>query len=643
LQAKNYTMLYAKVVVGLPVEGPFDYIVPLSLHSKIKVGSRVWVLFGTRSMLGYVAGLTRKTNIKNLKTVLEVIDDLPILDKNMLLLSKELSDYYGCSLGEAIEAALPEPLRKGKPLPRIDNSQLPDSNLCKTIVEEQNIVLIHDLSVSKRWDIYIREIKETIASGKQAIMLFPDLESVLKAKAKIETELHCPVIVLYRKQPQELGEWCKTKTGKACISIGTRSNVFTPFNNLGLLIIEEEQEGSYKQDQVPHYHARVAAFMRTNIEKAKLILGSATPSLETFYLTQKSEINIAAGASKNYAEPKRALKYIFIPRDACYPEVKIIDTSNLFLSRGKKSGIISKYLEDNIASTLGASGRVLIFLNRSGFATSAYCHNCGVILKCERCNINLVYHFKENILSCHYCNFKMQSTQICPRCNSGYIKHSGFGTEKVENELARVFPQAKIKRLDRQEKPEFSDAGIFIATSYIFKEAVHNFDLVVVLAIDNSLNRFDFRASEKTFALLTGLTGLTDKKILIQTSLPHHHCFRALVNNNAGIFYEEELRQRQQLEFPPYQHIGLVKLRGKNDSRVKDISSDLFKKLNKYKTKGIKVLSVSPGQPSKLRGNFYWQVLIKAGSAYRITKFLKKHLKDFRHSGIIVTIDIDPV
>ncbi|MCX5701762.1 MAG: hypothetical protein NTW64_02130, partial [Candidatus Omnitrophica bacterium] len=194
-----------------------------------------------------------------------------------------------------------------------------------------------------------------------------------------------------------------------------------------------------------------------------------------------------------------------------------------------------------------------------------------------------------------------------------------------------------------QEKSEFNGADIFIATSYIFKEAIHNFDLVVVLAIDNSLNRVDFRASEKTFALLTGLTGLTDKKIIIQTSLTNHHCFRALVNNNVSMFYEEELRQRQQLKFPPYQHIGLVKLRGKNEARVRDSSNGLFKKLNKCKSKGIKILSVSPGQPSKLRGNFYWQILIKSGSAYRITQFLKKHLKDFSHSGIIVTIDIDPL
>lgn len=635
-------MLYAKVVVGLPIEGPFDYIIPPSLHKKIKVGSRVWVLFGTRKVLGYVTGLTRKTNIKNLKTILEVVDDLPILDKNMLLLSKELSDYYGCSLGEAIEAALPEPLRKGKSLPRIDNSQVSAANFCKTVPGEGNIVLIHDLSVSKRWDIYIQEIKKTIDDGKAVIILFPDLESVLKGKAIIEDELKYPAIVLHRKQPQELEEWCKVKTGKVCISIGTRSNVFAPFNNLGLLIIEEEQESSYKQDQVPHYHGRVAAFMRTNIVKAKLILGSSTPSLESFYLAKESEIN-TQGAANTGSEKSRAVKYIFIQRTKSYPEIKIVDTKDSFLGIRKKSVIISKYIEDSIASILSASGKALIFLNRSGFATTAYCHNCGVILKCERCNINLVYHFKENILSCHYCNFKMPEPEICPRCNSGYIKHSGFGTEKIESELSRVFPQAKIKRLDKQVKSEFNGADLFIATSYIFKEPIHNFDLVVVLAIDNSLNRVDFRASEKTFALLTGLTGLTDKKIIIQTSLSNHHCFRALVNNNVSMFYEEELRQRQQLQFPPYQHIGLVKLRGKNETRVQDSSNDLFKKLNKCKSKGIKILSVSPGHPSKLRGNFYWQILIKAGSAYRITKFIKKHLKDFSHSGIIVTIDIDPV
>ncbi|MCX5703811.1 MAG: hypothetical protein NT066_04905, partial [Candidatus Omnitrophica bacterium] len=264
--------------------------------------------------------------------------------------------------------------------------------------------------------------------------------------------------------------------------------------------------------------------------------------------------------------------------------------------------------------------------------------------KCPRCNINLAYHFKENILNCHYCNFKMAAPKICPNCNAGYIKYTGLGTEKIESELFRVFAQARIKRLETQDWCDLKDIDIVVATSSIIKQTDYRFDLIGVLNIDNSLNRIDFRSSEKAFDLLVGLTRLTDKKMIIQTRLAHHHCFKALLNKDINMFYDEELRQRKQLYFPPYRHIVLVKLRGRKEERVKEASYALFERLNKgNKDRGIKIISVNPGQPSKLRGSFYWQILISSTSPLKITKFLRIHLKTFLHSGIIVTVDVDPI
>jgi len=408
--------------------------------------------------------------------------------------------------------------------------------------------------------------------------------------------------------------------------VGTRSGIFAPVDNLGLVIIDEEQDSVYKQDQVPHYHAREVGLMRVGIEKAKLILGSGSPSLEGFYLARKNKID-----------------YTQVPRNKAYPEIKINDT-NRKAYNSKQQSILSKYLQDSIAASLDAKEKILLFINRRGFATYSACSNCGKALKCPRCSVNLVYHSDDNIMSCHYCNFKLEPPKICPNCEAGYIRYLGAGAEKIESELSRLFPQAKIKLLDKEENSGAVDADIFVSTEAILKEGYADFGLIEVISIDNSLNRIDFRSSEKAFFLLVGLLRLTSKKIIIQTGLPKHYCIRAIENKDIDIFYREELKHRKQLGFPPYKHIGLVKLRGNNEEKVKEASGRLFEGLKAgNKDRGIEVVSVNPGQPVKLRGKFCWQVLIKTGSVRKLSKFLKKYLKGFLHSGIIATVDIDPV
>ncbi|MDD4953568.1 MAG: hypothetical protein PHG40_01530, partial [Candidatus Omnitrophica bacterium] len=248
------------------------------------------------------------------------------------------------------------------------------------------------------------------------------------------------------------------------------------------------------------------------------------------------------------------------------------------------------------------------------------------------------------ILNCHYCNFKMPAPKICPRCNSGYIKYSGSGSEKIESELSRIFPQARLALWDKQAHPELKDADIFVATSSVAKETNLDFGLVGVLSIDDSLNRVDLRSGEKAFALLTSLLGLTTNKFIIQTRIPQHYCFQALLKNTPDIFYQEELKQRKQLGFPPFRHLALVKLRGKYPERVREVSHILFEKLKAAKkVPGVKTLSVNLAQPAQLRGNHYWQVLISAANIKSLGRFLKINLKDLSHSGIIVTVDVDPL
>jgi len=611
-------MLYAQVVFGLAVSGPFDYIVPQAFAGKIKPGARVRLSFGRRMLVGYVVGLTHTTGIKNLKPIAELIDDVPLLDKNALLLTKWLADYYCCSWGEAIETALPTDLRKGKAIPAAEYSE-------HVYADQASTLVLQCVDRPARWEFYSKEISRTIEAGRQAIMLLPDMQALLTAKDKIASGLNTRVALLYRKQPKELEAWFDIRKQDIPVVLGTRSAIFAPLDKLGLIIIDEEEDFVYKQDQVPHYHARDVALKRAEIEKAGIILGGAVPSLESFYLSKKDKA-----------------AYVSIPKSGSSPQVDIIPPARKYGI--KTASVLSGYATDSISGCLGAHKKILVFLNRKGFATFAFCHNCGLPLKCPRCAINLVYHYKEQVLSCHYCNFKMTPPEICPSCNSGYIKYSGLGTEKIVSELARMFPQAKIAKWDEDDTAAFKDADIFVGSQSIIRGLGLKFGLIVVMAADNSLNRIDFRSAEKTFAILSGLSGLTDEKIIIETYLNNHHCFKALKSSDTRIFYDEELRHRKQLSFPPYRHLVAVKLRGKDSARVKEIAGALFEFLNKRNNdKGIKLVSLNPGYHQKLRGNFYWQILFSSVNPEKLNRFLKISLKDFPHSGIIVTVDVDPI
>lgn len=613
-------MLYAKVVLGVPVDGPFDYRVPKGLEKAIETGERVGVSFGNQKKIGYVAGLAHKTNFKNLKELTQIIDESPVLDKALLLLTKKASLYYCCSWGQAIETALPKEIRNGRKL--LISRQLPQKTQCP----KEAGILLQYFDEKTKWDFYFQQL-EALERNRSAIMVMPDIDSAQKAQRLIRDRAGLDSALLFRGQPKEAQIWQSIKNGKARIVIGTRSAVFAPVGNLGLLIVDDEHNPVYKQEQTPHYHARDAGLMRCQIEKAKLILASASPSLESFYLAKTKKI-----------------EYLGFPRSGPYPQVKVLENRSLVLINKKKNLVFSKYLQDLIFSSLQSKQKTLIFLNRRGFATFLYCHSCGKVLKCSRCNVNLVYHFKGKILSCHHCNFKMELPKICPSCNSGYIKYSGLGTERLESELSRMFPQARIKRIEAGQRPDANEYDLFVGTESIIGRVSDKFDLVVALFIDNSLNRVDLRAAEKTFALLVGLWVLTDKRLIIQSNLSGHHCFEALLKRDTGLFYNKELRQRKQLKFPPYRHMILVKLRGRKEDKLRGLSLELFEKIKEANTdKGIEVISVNAGQPSKLRENFYWQILISGNNPIKANSFIKKHLKGFRHSGIIVTVDVDPI
>ena len=607
-------MLYANVVLGLPIDGPFDYLVPVGLETKLQIGARVWVDFRNKKEIAYVVALNNKTKIKKLKEIISSIDSVPILDEGMLALTKELAEYYCCSWGEAIEAALPDELRKGKEAavgllsPPLNQQRAGNDG----VIEKKDRVLF--VQGVDRIPVYLREIKKVLAAKESVIILCNNIPAVKRLKEIIQQSLAVEAFIAFRKQPKELEVWERIRKTDYCVVVGTRSSIFSCVNNLGLIIIDQPEDPVYKQEQVPHYHAREVALMRAQIQNVKVILGSISLSLESFYLWQKGRLGLEN-----------------IPPKLAYPLVKVIDLRRLAYAERKSKSMFSKFLADAIQLTLAEKGKVLLVINRKGFATTVACQNCQKSLKCPRCNINLVFHFDVDKLKCHHCNFKMPVPKICPHCNAGYIKYFGLGLEQVENELARIFPQARLGQ------------DIVVETSSVISHPELNFDLIGVLAIDNSLNRVDFRAAEKTFAMLAGIISLTAKKVIIQSANSNHHCFQALIKHDPELFYKEELKQRKQLNFAPFKHMILVKLRGESLQKVKQSSSSLFEKLNKIKTTSIKMLSLNPAQPARLRGNFYYQILMRASRVEKASHFLKLHLKETHFSGIIVSVDVDPV
>jgi len=621
-------MRFAKVVLGLPVEGPFDYLIPEALLPLALPGSRVKVSFGRLKKCGYIVGLSSASKVRNVKPLLEVIDGRPLLTPELLEFTRLVARRSCSSWGEVIETALPPPLRLGK---KVDPQELPEFRGQDGKAVHPEVTLFHSFQRRLRWEFYLNALKETVSAGGSAVMLLPDIPSLESAGQKLESVFGKEKLALLnRSRPDEASEWLRLRSGRAVVAAGTRSAVFAPLQSPPfLIIVEEENDPVYKQDQAPHYHAAEAALIRARCSGARLILGSHAPSLES--------IHAAGGGRKGYIYDRRAEETVF-------PQVKLIDTTSTFYRISSAKRAVSRLMEDAVGACLESGGRVLLYIGRHGFSTFAFCPSCGHEMKCGRCDTHLVYYYKENLLRCPRCVFKAVPPRLCPACGKDYIRYAGSGTEKIESEIARIFPQAKICRWDDAASRKLSAGSrIVIATSAITRQEDAGFDLVGVLSADGALNRLDFRSAEKVFSLLAGLCSVARKNMIIQTAFPGHHCFSWLVRKDPMVFYKEELKQRKQFAFPPFSHFAEVKLRGPDEDKAVKAQEALVSLLAEKsgKKKAYEIFSSGPGRPPKLRGNFYRQIIVRGRSAERMSDALKKSLKDFRRSGIIVTVDVD--
>ncbi|MBF0479698.1 MAG: primosomal protein N' [Candidatus Omnitrophica bacterium] len=611
----------AKIVFGLPVEGPFDYSIGEQFKDKIALGQRVKVMFNRRMAIGYVVGLDNKSDFPNLNPILEILDEgSPALDLAARDLAKKISEQFGCSLGEAMEIQLPPALRKKSfyDLPVIS----PALNPTRFRVSTRSILCETDRSTC--WSILKEKIKINIDQKKSVLILAPDtyvLQNALKELKEFKS------ILLVFKKPvtakKDLNGWVTARTEPGHIILGTRSTVFTPVKDLGLIIMLDEENTSYKEEQPPHYHTRQVVLWQSDSHGCEVTFVSIAPSVELWYLAHKDQWTID------------------FPRNAGHPvQMKLVDQSNY---KRRYDNLISYPLQNEINAVLKNNGKILLFMNRRGFALATRCNHCGFTLKCPRCAVNLTYMYSQKKMSCRFCSHKEEIPKICPSCGSDYMRSTGTGVEKLQSTIAMLFPTAKIGYFDKESESYPTDKDIVIATQAVlrWKDQIKA-DLTAVLDLDAELNRFDHTSSHKVFSLLMNLRQMTKEALCVQTHMPGNYLIACVGKMDWGTFYQQELLQRKELNFPPYKDFVSIGLRGLNEDHILKQSAAVCEGLKRaFEGKDVEVFEPQPDLVPKLRDQYRYTIMLRTENAVALLHDIKNVLRSVKHSrGVTMSWEI---
>jgi primosomal protein N' (replication factor Y) (superfamily II helicase) len=512
--------------------------------------------------------------------------------------------------------------------------------------------LLHGVTSSGKTEIYIRAMREAVERGATALMLVPEISLTPVFSRRLRTEFGGALAILHSSlsEGERTDEWRRIKDGEARVVIGTRSAVFAPLDNIGLVIVDEEHDGSYKQDETPRYHGRDTAIVRASRAEAVVVLGSATPSLESFH-------NAHAG---KYTYLRLQTRY----GDRGLAEVHTVDMREVFKRHGKAQ-TLSDELKSAIGETFARGEQSMILLNRRGFSSFLLCRSCGLAIHCPNCDVTLTYHRYNSSLQCHYCNYIRPVPRVCDACEGEYIHYVGLGTEQLEAMLKEMFPEMNIARLDRdttrsrgsleQILMEFAGGGIdlLVGTQMIAKgHDFHNVTLVGVVSVDAGLGLPDFRAAERTFQLLTQVSGRAGRgdrpgRVLIQTYHPEHYALVCARDQNYEEFYRREIVFRRTMHYPPFAALINVLIHDKDFDRAGSTASDFARELrDAAKGSGIRVLGPAPAAISRIRGEYRFQVLIKAQNRARAREALDvamDRVTGAGHNPRSINIEVDPV
>ena len=510
-------------------------------------------------------------------------------------------------------------------------------------------------------------IQNVLEKEKTAIVLVPEisltpqmLERFISRFGKEEIAiLHSKLSIGERHD-----EWERIREGKAKIVIGARSAIFAPLDNIGIIIIDEEHDSSYKSETNPRYNAKEIAKKMAQENNIPLLLGSATPDIQTYYNThiksEKENIDTAKKTKITLLElTKRA-------NNSSLPKVEIIDLKQELVN-GNRS-MLSLELYTNIEKNLQDKHQTILFLNRRGYSTFIMCRNCGYTVKCPNCNISLTYHSYEKKLKCHYCGHEEKLVTICPECHSDKIRYFGTGTQKLEQEIHKQFPNASTIRMDIDtvtkknsheeilNKFKNENIDILIGTQMVVKgHHFPNVTLVGVIAADSSLNIDDYRANERTFQILTQVAGRAGRenlpgKVIIQTYNPQNFTIQCASKQNYIKFYETEIAMRKQLKYPPFYDIIVIGFNSYNEKEIKNISNEMYNKIiNQIKEQKdeekFKIFRPMPCPIDKIQNRYRWRIIIKGQMTKELNKILNKTLKEVYEKNIKdtrISIDINP-
>ena len=519
---------------------------------------------------------------------------------------------------------------------------------------EFGVQLLHGVTGSGKTEVYLRSVQDSLARGKTAIVLVPEIALTLwigrQCRAWFGARFE-GVAVLHSalSDVERAREWWRVRNGQARVVVGTRSAVFAPLENVGLIIVDEEQESSYKQEETPRYHGRDVAIVRAKLENAAALLGSATPSLETYHHAVNGKYELLSMATR---VENRSLA-----------AVEIVDLRQDFQQTHQTSPI-SKTLHDGISECLEFRTQALVLINRRGYSWSVLCRSCGASLQCANCSISMTYHKSRNRLECHYCGSIQPVPKVCPKCESKYVYFFGEGSEHLEERLRKEFPGARIARLDRdtaRTKQQYQETlgafasgalDILVGTQMLAKG--HDFQrvtLVGVISADSSLHLPDFRAAERTFQLLTQVAGRAGRgelpgRVLIQTYYPEHYAVQDAVRQDYLSFYERELQFRRMMSYPPFTSLANVIVRDTNLEKAIQWSRQLSEYFSAYDGKGIRVLGPASAPLARLKKEHRYQFLLKSPKKSLITKILSGALaycdaKEIPQTAVLV--DMDPL
>ncbi|MDR4946331.1 primosomal protein N' [Neobacillus cucumis] len=538
-----------------------------------------------------------------------------------------------------------------KPLPLTDSQAKAIAPILYSIEQNQHeVFLLYGVTGSGKTEIYLQSIQEVIEKGQEAIVLVPEIALTPQMVHRFKGRFGDNVAVLHSglSAGEKYDEWRKIQRKEVKVVVGARSAIFAPFENLGIIIIDEEHETSYKQEEMPRYHARDVAIERAKTYNCPVVLGSATPSLESFARAQKKVYQLLTLPSRMNNQD--------------LPSVDVIDMREE-LREGNRS-MFSRKLFELLQDRLSKKQQSVLFLNKRGHSSFVMCRDCGYVVNCPNCDISLTYHRVHEQMKCHYCGYESYVPTACPECNSEYIRYFGTGTQKVEEELGKILPEARVIRMDvdttgrkgahERLLNDFKDgkADILLGTQMIAKGLdFPNITLVGVLSADTMLHLPDFRSSEKTFQLLTQVSGRAGRhqlpgEVVIQTYTPEHYSIELAASQDYDLFYQREMLIRKLRHYPPFYYLALITVSHENLINVVAATEKMVNYVRSQVSDKAVVLGPAASSIPRINNRYRYQCLIKYKREPNLTKTLKTILDQYQKdtkNGLQVSIDVNPV